>query len=107
MDLEKKKRLQMIEAIDTASEELTDVKKLFLRKAGWSYTCQTPGSFWLWTKKITVTRRLRNPGFVKAENGFVKNPDADGWVENTETYDALCDIDTAIAIQKALENASS
>lgn len=34
------------------SSDLETAQAEFLREAGWKYTCQTPGSTWLWEKEI-------------------------------------------------------
>lgn len=93
----------IIDTVDQSKEAANDKITAALTKLGWKHTSRTPGSFWLWTKRITITRRYRNPAYVKREGaGFVPNPNADGWTEETITYDALCNADTAFTIEKAL-----
>ena len=37
--------------IDEAREQLQARINRFLRARGWTYTCDTPGSHWLWLKE--------------------------------------------------------
>lgn len=34
----------------TAESRLMDLKTRYLTEHGWKYTCETPGSTWLWRK---------------------------------------------------------
>jgi hypothetical protein len=43
---------QMMEAIDDALEKVGALKVKYLRQSGWHYTCQTPGSYWMWMKEL-------------------------------------------------------
>jgi hypothetical protein len=36
--------------IEDAERELRDVKERYLRRWGWTSTCATPGSYWLWRR---------------------------------------------------------
>jgi hypothetical protein len=38
------------EDIEKAISRLEEIKKHYLEEHGWKYTCQTPGSVWLWKK---------------------------------------------------------
>lgn len=90
--------------LDLANDKVEEAKTGFLNACGWKHTCQTPGSYWLWTKQISITRQVRQPDLIKGGEfgGWVKNPFANEWREEITTYDALCNMDTAISIQKAL-----
>jgi hypothetical protein len=93
----------ILDKVELDKETAKEGLERALTKLGWKHTCQTPGSFWLWTKRITITRRNRNPAYIKREGGgYVPNPNADGWTEETTTYDALCSAETAFSIEKAL-----
>jgi hypothetical protein len=43
--------LTMHQAIVASEEELDTLRLKFLRKCGWDYACDTPGSYWVWTKE--------------------------------------------------------
>lgn len=36
--------------IDVVKDALTARINAFLRSKGWTYTCDTPGSYWLWSR---------------------------------------------------------
>ena len=36
--------------IHEAQEQVGALKDNYLRQHGWKYTCDTPGSYWLWEK---------------------------------------------------------
>lgn len=70
-----------IREIRRLEEELGAEKEAYLRRAGWVHTCAVPGSYWLWTKKITHNM---GGGSVVA-------------------YDALVNTDTAVHLQEAMD----
>lgn len=41
-----------VRQIDEARESLQAQINTFLRSRGWVYTCDTPGSHWLWMKTL-------------------------------------------------------
>lgn len=43
---------QMLEEIESTEDRATNLREKYLRKSGWEHTCQTPGSYWMWTKDI-------------------------------------------------------
>jgi alpha-amylase/alpha-mannosidase (GH57 family) len=47
-----KDKIQLLEI------EIKQAKETRLRKAGWRYTCATPGSYWLWEKKLEDGRTI-------------------------------------------------
>jgi hypothetical protein len=93
---------KLIGAIQVSEERLKEACKRFLVSNGWRETCQTPGSYWLWTKKVTIHRSYRKPEFIGTPTGFVPNPEAGGWNKETITYDALCSLEDAIRIETAM-----
>jgi hypothetical protein len=92
--------------LDKAQEAFTDQRRVSLIICGWKETCETPGALWLWTKRITLTRRYREPELINMGDGldWVKNPKADEWSTKTITYDALCDVEMAITIETRLQD---
>ena len=44
--------LKCIEDIENAREQLGFAVNDFLRRKGWQYTCETPGSLWLWKRAL-------------------------------------------------------
>lgn len=56
-----------------AQQDYADLKREYLREAGWSETCDTPGSYWLWSGTLPDGRAV------------------------------LCDKATAVALQAAID----
>ena len=50
--------LEVLDAMDRAQEDHESEQRNFLRSRGWTYTCQTPGSFWLHEKKMPDGRTI-------------------------------------------------
>ncbi len=48
--------------IDHAEERLGFEVARLLREAGWKYTCDTPGSYWMWEKEIEIVTHTRAKG---------------------------------------------
>lgn len=47
--------------IDEANNIIEDVEisqRMFLKSCGWTYTCRTPGSFWMYEKTIPDGRTV-------------------------------------------------
>ena len=38
--------------IDAAREAIERMEREYLREKAWKYTCDVPGSFWLWEKTL-------------------------------------------------------
>lgn len=67
------------DTIETLEAKLRETKNAYLRLHGWTRTCNTPGSFWVWTRDfadIDEKRKAYHPpkaspfvpyGFVMAE----------------------------------------
>lgn len=49
--LDRKKILATERRMFRREERLRDDKDAYLRACGWEYTCDTPGSLWLWRRK--------------------------------------------------------
>jgi hypothetical protein len=47
---------QLRDDIQDAENQLEHFRSRYLTACGWEYTCDTPGSYWLWTKTIDGTR---------------------------------------------------
>lgn len=58
MTVESKPRLSEKEAarrlreLDTYADGIGTKRDQFLRRQGWEYVCNTPGSYWLWQKQL-------------------------------------------------------
>jgi len=48
----------MKDKVQKLENELKLEKETRLRKAGWIYSCATPGSYWLWEKKLEDGRTI-------------------------------------------------
>jgi hypothetical protein len=48
--------LRRVRELGELRERVDDKEKLLLKLAGWRETCETPGSRWMWTKRISITR---------------------------------------------------
>lgn len=56
---------------DYFEQEACDVTMNALRRAGWKYTSQTPGSVWMWEKEIDgTTYRLTQENAASAQEHF-------------------------------------
>lgn len=44
--------LELSAEVARIEEQIEMMKHDLLRKNGWTYTCDTPGALWLWTKEI-------------------------------------------------------
>lgn len=40
-------------AIEDAADALEGLKRQYLRRFGWTETCNTPGAFWLWRRDFS------------------------------------------------------
>lgn len=40
-------------AIREARDAIEDAQRKFLRRYGWKYTCNIPGSFWMWRRDFS------------------------------------------------------
>lgn len=38
--------------LEEATDRLAAIQSEYLRRFGWKYTSQTPGSYWLWQREI-------------------------------------------------------
>ena len=41
-----------LDRLEDLKEEARTLAHKILERAGWTYVCDTPGSFWLWEQKI-------------------------------------------------------
>jgi hypothetical protein len=42
--------------VEDAEFKLGNTQHTFLRASGWTYTCETPGCYWMWQKKLADGR---------------------------------------------------
>lgn len=49
---------RMDDKISDAKRSLDQAQRQFLRASGWEWTCNTPGAYWLWQKKLEDGRTL-------------------------------------------------
>lgn len=49
-----------LDDLQRAEERLFTTRKKYLEERGWKYTCQTPGSMWLWSKTYMDDRYMCN-----------------------------------------------
>jgi hypothetical protein len=57
--------------IADAESRREDLEEAYLQERGWSQTCQTPGSFWVWTKmlpdgRVALVNRTQAVAFAMA-----------------------------------------
>jgi hypothetical protein len=50
--------VKTMEDVQRLREEVEDKAHALLRSKGWRYTCSTPGSRWLWEKKLPDGRTV-------------------------------------------------
>ncbi len=53
-----KMRFKTFDEVDDAKQEIGFAVDALLRTKGWEYTCDTPGSYWLWSRKLSDGRTL-------------------------------------------------
>lgn len=56
--MEAKIKRRSYRSLERAQDRLEQYEKEYLRQHGWHYTCQTPGSFWMWQKQLADGRIL-------------------------------------------------
>lgn len=44
--------------VEAAQEAAKHIESKFLTSRGWKYTCSTPGSVWMWEKKLPDGRTI-------------------------------------------------
>lgn len=49
---------ELLSDAEDAEREAGYVRDTFLRVSGWTYTCQTPGCYWMWQKALPDGRTL-------------------------------------------------
>lgn len=61
--MENKSEIQraMAKRVRDAKEELEDKNRGFLRALGWVYTCELPGSIWIWKKDLGDGKTIYMP----------------------------------------------
>lgn len=48
------KKIIRVTDLYNAQEDLRRLKEAYLRQHGWTTTCMTPGSFWLWRRDFKI-----------------------------------------------------
>lgn len=66
--------------IEDATSELGALKHAYLRRHGWSLTCNTPGSYWLWTRDFASEDAARLAAWEAAGPGPL------GWPSKPQPY---------------------
>lgn len=62
--------MSTFDRICALENQLLSARQSFLTAHGWSSTCQTPGSFWLWKRDFTAEDAARQERY--AANGFAE-----------------------------------
>lgn len=84
--------MKSYEDVQCAREELEFTVDRFLRSKGWVHTSSTPGSYWRWCKRVSWVETNRDDS---KKSGFRKT---------THTKDVMTDKETALSIQRFLDD---
>jgi glutamate mutase epsilon subunit len=52
--------------IEAAENALREAQRSYLKRFGWTQTCNTPGSFWLWMRDFAAEDKQRHAWWKKA-----------------------------------------
>lgn len=61
-----------IKSVIEARDRLEQTENAFLEKNGWKYTCNHPGAYWLWGKKINGKDYICNKSMALALQSGLK-----------------------------------
>lgn len=61
--------------IEQAEQEIGYLKARYLRQRGWTYTCATPGSRWMWTKSYRGRIMVMYEESALAVEKFIESPE--------------------------------
>lgn len=79
--------------IENAREHLEDLKRDYLAGHGWEYTCNTPGSFWLWRRDFATEDAARHSMWKQ------RGPGPYGWPSEPRPYGVItANTDLAVSI---------
>lgn len=59
-----------------AEADLSEVKERYLRRFQWSWTCNTPGSFWIWRRDFADYDKQRHDEWLGHSWGPLGRPNA-------------------------------
>jgi len=76
-----------LEQVDLLRNDVQSARDEILRKRGWTYTCKTPGSVWLWEKTLDgVTYRMSADLAEHTEREIVCNEMLVDYYKNPATH---------------------
>lgn len=53
-----KSQTELLEDVESAKQKVRAKQSTFLRASGWTYTCETPGCYWMWQKALPDGRLI-------------------------------------------------
>lgn len=76
-----------------AFEEAKNLQHHYLEMHGWEYTCNTPGSYWLWRRDFTKEDTIRHARWKE------RGPGPLGWPSEPQPFGVItADTDLAVSI---------
>jgi len=69
---------QMLDDLDKHTDKIRTLKMQILRRAGWEFSCDNPGSVWLWSRTIDgKVFRCSEGTAIGIEDDLNPSPDED------------------------------
>ncbi len=79
--------------IGEAESEIENLKRAYLQRWGWKYTCNTPGSYWLWVRDFSKEDAETHARWK------ARGPGPLGWPSEPRPYGVIsADTDLAISM---------
>ena len=72
--------MSTFDAIQQAEADLTMAKEAYVKRHGWSLTCNTPGALWLWTRDFSPEDAERHQRWKE------RGPGPLGWPSEPKPY---------------------
>lgn len=86
-------KLNERQLIQDAERDIAEMRKDYLRKFGWSLTCNIPGSFWMWRRDFAKDDAARHKRWKDAGPGPL------GWPSEPQPYGVItAPLDLAVSI---------
>ena len=77
--------------IERLQEDLRQAEEAYLRRNGWTVTCNTPGSYWLWRRDFTPEHQAAHARWKE------RGPGPMGWPSEPKTYGVIT-VDRSLAV---------
>ena len=69
--------------ISEAKGVVSDLQRQYLQAHGWAYTCNTPGSYWLWRRDFAVEDAARHARWKE------RGPGPYGWPSEPQPFGVI------------------